>query len=81
MTYKFQLKTSPKNINAEILKEILPDCLIKEITYFSNKAFIEKLFYGIESENLVRDLAFFTNSKIYMPDDVIMMRKAKLEEI
>lgn len=62
MTYKHQLKTSSKNLNADDLRESLPDCLIKEILYHSNRQFLIELFKGIESENLMRDLAFATKT-------------------
>jgi signal-transduction protein with cAMP-binding, CBS, and nucleotidyltransferase domain len=81
MTYKHQLKTSSKNLNADDLKDSLPDCLIKEILYHSNRPILTQLFKGITSENLMRDLAFATKTKIFMPDDVILTRKQKVESI
>lgn len=81
MTYKHQLKTSSKNLNADDLRESLPDCLIKEILYHSNRTFLLELFKGIESENLMRDLAFATNTQIYMPDDIIVKRGKVVEKI
>lgn len=81
MTYKHQLRTSWKNLNADELQDALPDCLVKEILYYSNRAFIINLFQGIESENLIRDLAFVTTTQIQMPDDIIIHRNQMIEEI
>jgi hypothetical protein len=74
MTYEYQLKSSSKNINAEDLKETLPDCLIKEILYHSNRPFLTKLLNNICSENIMRDLAFAIIPIIHIPDDVILRK-------
>jgi signal-transduction protein with cAMP-binding, CBS, and nucleotidyltransferase domain len=81
MTYKHQLKTSSKNLNADDLKDSLPDCLIKEILYHSNRSILTQLFKGIISENLMRDLAFATTTRIFMPEDVILTRNQQVESI
>jgi hypothetical protein len=79
MTYKHQLRASWKYLNADELQDALPDCLVKEILYYSNRAFIINLFQGIESENLIRDLAFVTTIQIQMPDDIIIHRNQMIE--
>ena len=40
LTYKNQLQTSTKNINPDDLKSSLPNCLVKEILYYSNKSIL-----------------------------------------
>jgi hypothetical protein len=57
------------------MRKELPECLIKEVLYHSNRTFLIELFKGIESENLMRDLAFATSTQIFMPDDVVIRRK------
>jgi len=49
--------------------------LVKEILYHSNRQFLIQLSKGIDSENLMRDLAFVITSKIFMADDIILERK------
>ena len=80
-TYKHELQTSHKNLNAEDMRKELPECLIKEILYHSNRTFLIELFKGIESENLMRDLAFATSTQIFMPDDVVIRRKKTVQKI
>jgi hypothetical protein len=39
------------------------------------------LFKGIDSENLMRDLAFVIHSHIFIPGDLIIVRNQLVEEI
>jgi len=72
MTYEYQLRTSSNNLNAKDLKKTLPDCLIKEILYYSNRPFLTKLLNNTCSENIMRDLAFAIIPIIHIPDDIIL---------
>jgi hypothetical protein len=79
MTYEYQLRTSSNNLNAEDLKKTLPECLIKEILYYSNRSFLTKLLNNICSENIMRDLAYAIVPIIHIPDDVILQKNKIIE--
>jgi hypothetical protein len=63
MTYKYQLQDSSRNLQVEQL-QALPKSLIKVILYNNNRSFLVQLFEGLESENLLTDLAFVTKTQI-----------------
>lgn len=61
LTYKHQHSSSKFNNAKELLKQ-LPECVVREILYHSCKEMLENLFKGIESENFLRDLAYYVET-------------------
>ena len=49
--------------------------------YHTNKNILIQLFKGIESENLMRDLAYVIRSHIFIPGDLLIVRNQSVEEI
>lgn len=59
----------------------MPTELRAELMYESTKSILEKMFNQFKSENLIRKLAMFVESVIYLPGDYITYKGDVGEEM
>lgn len=79
--YAFIQNNSSKFISKADLDGRLPINLVKEIIYYSNKDQLSSMFSTFGSENLIRELSWYLERMIFLPNDFIIEKDTVGEEM
>ena len=57
----------------ELLKH-LPDTIVQEIIFHTNRELLEPMFKEFKSDNMIKELSLALTGHIYLPDDIIIKK-------